>query len=83
MILSLIKDMQKACRHLHVLKRLFNFHEFSFRRMEQNDIKEAILCFTSHGLQESVSTLEAFYEYDPNAFHVAVSNTDSEYSHYY
>lgn len=56
-----------------------NRDEFTFRLMEEKDMKAALMCFASHGLYESLSTLQVFYECDPNAFYVAISNTDSKY----
>ena len=48
------------------------------REMRSQDIKRALDCFTAHDLQESLSTLEAFYECDPKAFYVAIDQSQSK-----
>ncbi len=55
-----------------------NSDEFTIRLMEEKDMNEALKVFASHGLYESLSTLQAFYECDPNAFYVAISNIESK-----
>ena len=55
-----------------------NDNDITIRQMDEKDLKGGLNCFTAHGLQESLPTLEAFYECDPKAFYVALNNADSE-----
>ena len=50
--------------------------KFVIRKMEKKDIKSALICLEPLGLTEGESTLEAFMDCDPNAFYVAVTQTD-------
>ena len=45
---------------------------------EWKDMNEVLNCYASHGYYTSRSTLEVYYECDPNAFYVAVSNKESK-----
>ncbi|CAG2172022.1 unnamed protein product [Oppiella nova] len=54
-----------------------NKNEIIYRQMEVKDLKDGLNCFTAHNLQESLSTLEAYYECDPKAFYVAINNSDN------
>jgi hypothetical protein len=56
----------------------FECDDYYIRRMEEKDIIGALICFGSHGLYDSISSVQAFYEYDPNAFYVAISKSDGK-----
>ena len=70
---------KKLFRFSNLFKKVKNndsIEKFAIRRMEKYDIKSALTCLHSLGLTESESTLEAFMDCDPNAFYVAVTQTD-------
>jgi hypothetical protein len=58
----------------------FECNDYYIRRMEEKDIIGALICFGSHGLYDGLSTVQAFYEYDPNAFYVAISKSDGKFT---
>ncbi|XP_054166033.1 uncharacterized protein LOC128963543 [Oppia nitens] len=51
--------------------------DIEIRLMEKKHMKEALNCFSVFDLQESLSTLEAFYECDSKAFYVAINRKDN------